>query len=291
MKARRSPTCSRHGSAEYREDHAARCSLPLRLRLAPIGNDHRPADHGADAGRGPIGCGSEGNRLGAGIDELLANSPQVRAADIRVEFARREFARERRSRFPTSRCRPWPNGTALGATTVSTLFALPVPVYNRNQGNISIHGQAFARPRPRPSACGSYYGTCWPRRSAVIRWPAIRSSLRHDILPDAKENLDIVIRGSNRANSHFRKCCSAQFLLANPVELHRRTRRAAKGQRRNDRHVIDRRPESRLAWRGATNAAGHCPPTRPDQSASGEHVQAAAATGAPKSAPVASSER
>jgi outer membrane protein, heavy metal efflux system len=134
------------------------------------------------------------------LDELLANSPQVREADIQIELARREFAREQAQPIPNITLQTvatWDR--ALGATTVSTLVAVPVPVFNRNQGNIyhtwaSIRTAVAEAERVR-LVLGDLLSETY-RRHQAAQYQVER--LRHDILPDAKENFDLVTTGQKQ---------------------------------------------------------------------------------------------
>jgi len=131
------------------------------------------------------------------LNELLAFSPQVRAADVRISHARRELAREQ--------AQPIPNVTAqmlaeydrfTNVTTVSALLAAPIPVFNRNQGNIS-HAMADIREaiaeseRVRLVLRDQLADTF--RRYQAARYQVER--LHDEILADAKENLDLVTTG------------------------------------------------------------------------------------------------
>ena len=68
--------------------------------MASDGSDHGVAQPGSHASRGPIGRRSRQVSFQQALDELLANSPQVREADIAVELARREYAREQAQPIP-----------------------------------------------------------------------------------------------------------------------------------------------------------------------------------------------
>jgi cobalt-zinc-cadmium efflux system outer membrane protein len=69
--------------------------------------------------------------------ELIAASPQMRSAKVRIEHTRRELRREQ--------AQPYPNLTVqtvtefdhtMDSTNVTTLLSAPLPLFNRNQGNI-----------------------------------------------------------------------------------------------------------------------------------------------------------
>jgi outer membrane protein, heavy metal efflux system len=145
------------------------------------------------------------------LGELLQLSPQVRAADSRILHARRELAREQ--------AQPIPNVTAqmvaefdraTNATTVSTLLAGPIPIFNRNQGNIS-HAMADIREavaeseRVRLVLRDQLADTF--RRYQAARFQVER--LRQEILADAQENLELVTAGQKQGEFNL-----FQLLLA-----------------------------------------------------------------------------
>ena len=80
--------------------------------------------------------------------------------------------------------------------SVNTFLSVPVPVFNRNQGNI-FHAQADIR-----EACQEVQRTRLALRDTLTdafqRYETARAqveTLRDEILPDAKENLEISIDG------------------------------------------------------------------------------------------------
>lgn len=126
-------------------------------------------------------------------EHLLAASPQLRAAEFRIQHARFELTRER--------AQPWPNLTAqivaerdnIGQfTQVSTLLAVPVPIFNRNQGNIA-HAtadilEAAAEVRRTELALRDLLADAFRRYETNL---AQVEELRDEILPDAKESLEL----------------------------------------------------------------------------------------------------
>jgi cobalt-zinc-cadmium efflux system outer membrane protein len=134
------------------------------------------------------------------FEDLMALSPQIRAADSRIGHARRELAREQ--------AQPIPNVTAqvvaefdrsTNVTTVSTLLAAPIPVFNRNQGNIS-HAMADIREamaesqRVRLVLRDQLSETF--RRYQAAKYQV--NKLRGEILVDARENLELVTAGQKQ---------------------------------------------------------------------------------------------
>ena len=78
-------------------------------------------------------------------------------------------------------------------------MAAPIPLYNRNQGNIyhtwSTIRKAVAEAEPVRLVLGDMLSETY-RRHQAARYQVER--LRHDILPDAKENFDIVTAGQHQ---------------------------------------------------------------------------------------------
>ncbi|HEX4131430.1 MAG TPA: TolC family protein [Pirellulales bacterium] len=143
---------------------------------------------------------------------LLQASPQLRAAEVRLGHARAEPRREQ--------AQPIPNLTVqtvteydktTGSTNVSTLLALPVPLYNRNQGNI-FHAYADIREAQaeiervrlvlRDTLAASF------RRYEVVRNSV--EQLRSEILTDAKENLDLTTAGYKAGEFDFARVLAAR---------------------------------------------------------------------------------
>ncbi len=131
------------------------------------------------------------------FEELIAASPQVREADLRVEIARREMVREQAQPIPNVTLQTvaeW--NRAQGDTTVSTLVAVPIPFYNRNQGNIyhtfSTIQEAAAEAQRVRLVLRDLLTDAY-RRLQTAQFQVER--LRRDVLPDAKENLEIVSTG------------------------------------------------------------------------------------------------
>jgi len=133
-------------------------------------------------------------------EQILATSPQMRSAEIRIEHARRELRREQ--------AQPYPNLTlqtvtefdhTMDSTNVTTLLSAPLPLFNRNQGNI-FKAEADVRE-----------GIMEARRVQLVLRDQLADSFRRylsarnqvaqfqkTILPDAKENLQLVTRGQEQ---------------------------------------------------------------------------------------------
>lgn len=148
----------------------------------------------------------------ASLARLIGASPQLRTAEVRLSHARAELRREQ--------AQPIPNVTVqtvtefdktTGSTNVSTLLALPVPVYNRNQGNI-FHASADIREAQaeiervrlvlRDTLAESF------RRYEVARNSV--EQLRAEILSDAKENLELTTAGYKAGEFDFARVLAAR---------------------------------------------------------------------------------
>src|SRR5262249_54206497 len=78
-------------------------------------------------------------------EQLMANSPVLRPALVRIQHAQSELQRERAQRVPNLSLQVVvERDYQQNFTNVSTLVAAPVPVFNRNQGNIA-HAAADIR--------------------------------------------------------------------------------------------------------------------------------------------------
>ncbi|MFO0980113.1 MAG: TolC family protein [Planctomycetaceae bacterium] len=128
---------------------------------------------------------------------LLSESPQVRAAETRVRHARAELMSEQAQVVPNVTMQVVAERDQINEfNSVNTFLSVPVPVFNRNQGNI-FHAQADLR-----EACREVERTKLALRDSLAeafqRYETARAdveSLRDEILPDAKENLEVTIAG------------------------------------------------------------------------------------------------
>jgi cobalt-zinc-cadmium efflux system outer membrane protein len=133
----------------------------------------------------------------AAYQELLAGSPQVRAAETRVGHARAELVSEQAQVTPNVTLQVVAQRDQVNQfNSVNTFVSVPVPVFNRNQGNI-YHAQADIR-----EAYQEVERTKLALRDSLAeafqRYETARTqveSLRDEILPDAKESLDVTIAG------------------------------------------------------------------------------------------------
>ena len=146
------------------------------------------------------------------LRQLLAASPQLRASEAELNHARAELARERANRVPNVTLQTVTAYDQLsGATLVNALVAAPLPLYNRNQGNID-HATADIRVAQAEIA----------RVRLVLRDQLSDSfrryqsahnqveRLRKSILPDAKENLDLTTEGYKEGEFNFLQVLNAR---------------------------------------------------------------------------------
>lgn len=129
--------------------------------------------------------------------QLEAHSPQMQAALARVQFARSELARESVEAIPNLNVQVVAErDRAANSSTVSTLLSVPVPVFNRNQGNV-YRAEAEIR-----QACAEVKRVRLVLEDllndAFRRYKTARdqvASLRDEIVPDAKETLQLANEG------------------------------------------------------------------------------------------------
>lgn len=143
---------------------------------------------------------------------LLAASPQLRAAEFRIEHARCELQREKAQPIPNVNLQVVAERDRLQQfTTVSTLLAIPLPLFNRNQGNIShavadIH-EALAEVRRTQLALRDQLTETFRRYQTARRQV---EQLRDEILPDAKESVQLTMDGYKAGEINFLQVLSAR---------------------------------------------------------------------------------
>lgn len=133
----------------------------------------------------------------AAYQDLLAGSPQLRAAEVRVSHAQAELVSERAQVAPNVTLQVVAERDHINQfSSVNTFLSMPIPVFNRNQGNI-FHAEADTR-----EACQEVERTKLALRDSLAdafqRYETARAqveTLRDEILPDAKESLDVTISG------------------------------------------------------------------------------------------------
>lgn len=147
---------------------------------------------------------------------LLGESPQLRASESELDHGWAELRASRAQVIPNFTLQTVTDyDRVTQSTTVSTLVALPVPIHNRNQGNID---KALADIRAdeaeicrvqlvlRDQLADSF------RRYRTSRVQAER--LKQSILPDAEENLTLMKRAFEGGEVSFRDILTAQQAYA-----------------------------------------------------------------------------
>jgi cobalt-zinc-cadmium efflux system outer membrane protein len=152
----------------------------------------------------------------ASLEQLLAASPQLHAAQVEVQHARQEIASARAQRIPNVTVQTVVERDRVAqSTSASTLIALPVPFFNRNQGNIN---RAFADLREaegevarvrlvlRDQLADSF------RRYMTARYRV--DEFRQQVLPSARENLELVQAGSREGQFNLFQLLTARQTYA-----------------------------------------------------------------------------
>lgn len=147
---------------------------------------------------------------------LTAASPQLQAAQIRIQHARQEVLRERAAVHPNVTIQTVTEfDHTTGATTVSTLLAAPLPVFNRNQGNVY---HAYADIREAQAEVERVRLVLHDQLAeAFRRYEAARlrvGRLQDRIIPDADENLRLVAAGQRQGEFSLFQVLSARQLYA-----------------------------------------------------------------------------
>lgn len=146
------------------------------------------------------------------LDELFAASPQLRAAEVRVNHARAEWTREKAQNTPNVTAQIVAERDHINQfSSVNSFLSVPVPVFNRNQGNI-YHAEADIR-----EACQEVERTKLALRDSLTeayqRYETSRSlveTLRDEILPDARENLELTVAGYKAGETSALQVLSAR---------------------------------------------------------------------------------
>lgn len=147
---------------------------------------------------------------------LVAASPQLQAAQIRISHAQQELRRERAAVVPNVTVQTVTEfDHTSNVTNVSTLLAAPIPLFNRNQGNIS-HAYADIREasaevqRVRLVLHDQLAETF--RRYETARQRVER--LQKRILPDSAENLRLVSEGQRQGEFNLFQVLTARQLYS-----------------------------------------------------------------------------
>lgn len=129
--------------------------------------------------------------------QLENNSPQLQAALSRIQVARGGLARESVEPIPNLNLQIVAERDRVSnSNTLSALVSVPIPLFNRNQGNIQ-RAQAEVR-----QACAEVERVRLVLRDQLIesfrRYKTARdqvTSLHDEILPDAEETLSLTTQG------------------------------------------------------------------------------------------------
>ena len=128
---------------------------------------------------------------------LVSSSPQLRSAEVRINHARAELISEQARAVPNITLQVVAERDQVNQfNTVNTFLSMPVPVFNRNQGNIN-HAHADIR-EAHQEVARTHLALRDSLAEAFLRYETARAqveTLRDDILPDAKESLDLTIAG------------------------------------------------------------------------------------------------
>lgn len=143
---------------------------------------------------------------------LLAESPQLRAAETRIAHARNEVVRERAQRIPNVTVQVVNEREhSQGYSTTSTFVAVPVPIFNRNQGNIAHAeadvGEARAELRRTQLALRDQLTETFRRYETLRRQI---EQLQGEILPDVEQSLQLVATGYRAGEVTVFQLLSAQ---------------------------------------------------------------------------------
>ncbi len=148
----------------------------------------------------------------ASWEELLARSPQLRSAEAERDHAYAELTLAEAQAVPNVTFQVVAEyDRAVQASTVSSLVALPLPVFNRNQGNI------YRAASDIRVACSEIERTKLVLRDLLAdSFRRYQTSLKqakrfHDsILPDAQENLELTDQGYKAGESSFLQVLTAR---------------------------------------------------------------------------------
>jgi cobalt-zinc-cadmium efflux system outer membrane protein len=149
---------------------------------------------------------------GSALVRLLTNSPEVVKSHAEVERARSVLARESAGRTPNFEVAGAVLYNSASESTVASVgVAVPLQLFDRNQGNIHRAGVELAAAhqevrrvalslQDRLANAFKHYATA---RQQVERY-------RREILPDAKDSLDLVRQGYRHGEFGYLELLTAQ---------------------------------------------------------------------------------
>ena len=143
---------------------------------------------------------------------LLAESPQLRAAETRINHARSELAREQAQRIPNISVQLISERDHVqGFNTISSFVSVPVPLFNRNQGNIA-HAQADMR-EARSEVRRTQLALRDQLSITFQRYETLRRQLEQlaqEIMPDVEANQRLVAAGFRGGEMSMLQLLTAQ---------------------------------------------------------------------------------
>lgn len=148
----------------------------------------------------------------ASWEKLLSSSPQLRSAEAERDHAHAELILAEAQAIPNVTLQAVAEyDRATQSTNVSTLAALPLPVFNRNQGNI------YRAASDIRVACSEIERTKLVLRDLLAdSFRRYQTSLKQSkrfqdsILPDAQENLELTEQGYKVGESSFLQVLTAR---------------------------------------------------------------------------------
>lgn len=146
------------------------------------------------------------------LEELLAKSPQLTSSQANLDHTRAEWQLARAQAIPNVTLQTViERDNATKSTQASTLVALPVPIYNRNQGNIyramaDIRAAEAEMDRVRLVLRDLLSESF--RRYRINRLQVVR--FRDRILPAAEENMELAAIGYQSGEKNFLEVLSAR---------------------------------------------------------------------------------
>ncbi len=150
--------------------------------------------------------------LRAAWEKLLAGSPQLRSAEAERDHAHAQLTLAEAEAIPNVTFQAVAEyDRATQASTVSSLVSLPLPIFNRNQGNI------YRAASDIRVACSEIERTKLVLRDLLAEsFRRYQTSLKQSkrfqesILPDAQENLDLTEQGYKSGESSFLQVLTAR---------------------------------------------------------------------------------
>lgn len=152
-------------------------------------------------------------------EELLAASPELQAASARVNRARTQIRRQEAQPIPNLLAQVGvAHDHASGDDIASVQLGLPLPLFNRNQGNIDVAVAEYHRALDEVTRLELSL-----RSRLAVSWGAYQKArqqvdrYRQDILPQARENLDLTETGYQGGEFDFLRVLTARrtFFEAN----------------------------------------------------------------------------